>query len=347
MPDFEVIRKAVSDADLQDLLRPACSAIQQFGYPRTRTIENARMPAAAAKYPVLVFSHGLGLISALYTAEFEDLASHGYVVAAIDHTYDTTFTVFPGDRFVLYAQEKWDAESKKPGGFITYVKERIEVWALDTRFVIDQLTRYDRTPSLSAPFADRLDLKRIGAFGHSVGGLVSARVCQLDNRIRACITQDSDIKGSPFVVDTPGTILNQPFLFFVGPTADLFSERKLHPTDEALAQMKLARAEYDAIVRKQQETQNDVLSRVGGGSYRVILVNVPGFTHRSFSDLPLLAARGDATARAESLHNFQLAQVYTRSFFDKYLRGQRSTLLDLKLTPDPRVRVDRFGSAQK
>ncbi len=316
LPEFQSLQKAVSAADLEDLFRPAYAALQQFGYPPTHTIENSRMPHG--RYPVLVFSHGLGFISALYTAELEDLASHGYVVAAIDHPYDTTFTRFPDGRFVTYAQDKWDAEAKKPDGYLIYVKERIEVWAADTRFVIDQLIRYDKQPALGAPFAGHLDLARLSALGHSVGGLVSVRAAQVDSRIRACLNQDSDIKNSPFVVATPGQLLKQPFLFLIGPVSDLFSERKLRPTDEALARMKLTRAEYDAL-----------------------------FTHRSFSDLPLLAAGGDAARQAESLHNFQIAQAYTRGFFDKYLKGRKDTLLDLKSTPDPRVRVERFGSAQQ
>ena len=343
MPDFHSIQKAVTDADLEDLFRPAYFTIQQFGYPSTHANENAAMPLRPMRFPVLVFSHGLGLTSEVYTAEFEDLASHGYVVAAIDHTYDSTFTLFPGGRFVTFAQEKWDTESKKPGGFLNYVKERVEVWAQDTRFVIDQLTHYDRTPSLNAPFRGRLDLKRIGAFGHSFGGLTSARVCQLDNRIRACMNQDSDVKGSPFVVDQPRKSFYQPFLYFIGPTADVFSEQKIHPTDEALVQMKLTRAEYDSIVKKQQDSQNEALSRLSHGSYRVTLVRLPGFTHRSFSDLPLLAAHGDATKLNESSHNFLIAQSYLRAFFDKYLKGRRECLLNQKCTPDPRVKVEFFN----
>lgn len=67
---------------------------------------------------------GLGNPSALYTAAIEDLVSYGYVVAAIDHTYDTAFTVFPGDCVVLYARQTWQTESQKPNGYVNYVKSR-------------------------------------------------------------------------------------------------------------------------------------------------------------------------------------------------------------------------------
>ncbi len=62
--------------------------------------------------------------------------------------------------------------------------------------------------------------------------------------------------------------------------------------------------------------------------------------------MPLIAARSEATKMTEGLHNFEIAEMYTRAFFDKYLMGQKNSLLDQKSTPDPRVRVDRFGVAQ-
>lgn len=343
--DFKAIQSVVSERDIKELFRPADSAIRESGFPKTHAIENASMPASPTRYPVLVFSHGLGLIRAVYTAELEDLASHGYVVAAIDHTYDTAFTAFPGGRFVLYAQETWDRESKKPGGFLNFVKERVEVWALDTRFLIDQLARYDRTPSLGAPFAEHLDLRRLGAFGHSVGGLASVRACQIDQRIRACMNQDSDIFGSPFIVD--GT-LGQPLLFFIATTADVSSEQKVHPTDAQLASLKMTRSEYDSQIRQAQKNQIDALSGVRGGSYRVTLSGLPGVTHRIFSDLPLIAAAGDLSKEAESFHNFNLAESYVRAFFDKTLKGDGKTLLEAGANPpDPLVRVDRYGPAVK
>ena len=301
------------------------------------------MPPSPTRYPVLVFSHGLGLIRAVYTAELEDLASHGYVIAAIDHTYDTAFTAFPGGRFVLYAQEAWDRESKKPGGFLNFVKERVEVWAVDTRFVIDQLARHDRTPSLGAPFAGRLDLRRLGAFGHSVGGLASVRACQLDRRIGACMNQDSDIFGSPFIVS--GT-LDRPLLFFIAATADVSSDQKVHPTDAHLASWKMTRTEYDSQIQKAQKNQLAALLSVRGGSYRVTLSGLPGVTHRIFSDLPLLAAAGDPSKEAESLHNFTVTQSYIRAFFDKTIKNDRNTPLEPGSKPlDPLVTVDRYGSA--
>src|SRR5262245_2833583 len=50
-----------------------------------------------ARRPVVLFSHGLGVPAAINTALHEELASRGYVVAGIDHTFDTVVE-FPDGR---------------------------------------------------------------------------------------------------------------------------------------------------------------------------------------------------------------------------------------------------------
>ncbi|HKR60638.1 MAG TPA: hypothetical protein VJS64_13035 [Pyrinomonadaceae bacterium] len=342
--DFPSVQKVISETDLNDMFRPApYSMIREAGLPRTHTVEGAKTASwATARYPTLIFSHGWGNTTLLYTAELEELVSHGYVIAAVDHTYDTTFTVFPDNRVIQFAQAVFDAETKKPGGYVNYAKARAEVMAVDVRFVIDQLAVYNKRRSLGAPFAGHLDLRRIGALGHSIGGLASVRACQIDPRIRACVNQDSDVDdGAPFILTTPtGKKLDQPFLFFAV-NADKFSPSVVNPTEEQLDKMKLTRPEYDKIILRQQKVQNDALASVRGGSYRVIL-DLPSITHRSFSDLPLLAAGDDPTKTSDGLHNFQLVVAYTRAFFDKYLKRQKSALLDQKSSIDPKVRVDSF-----
>jgi predicted dienelactone hydrolase len=345
-PDFDAARAAISAADLKGMLRPATEQIQANGLPLLHAVEGAEILHGHARYPVLIFSHGWGLQSPLYSATLEDFASHGYIVAAVDHPYDTTVTVFPDGHIAKFAQDKFDAAAKKPHGYIDFAYERIQVMAEDVRFVVDQLARYDRDPKLGAPFARRLDLEKVGAFGHSIGGMTSARACQIDTRIRACVDEDSiDDVGSPFSVITPGSIPAQPFLLFIAASADIFSAAAVHPTDESLAQQKLTRAEYDKLIQTQQQKQNDLLSAVIGGAYRVMLFDLPGITHRSFSDLPLLAAAQDAQKEASALQNFQIIQAYLRGFFDKHLKRDSHTVLDSKSPPDSRVKVDRFGLA--
>jgi predicted dienelactone hydrolase len=101
---------------------------------------NAALPAGPAKFPFVVLSHGTGG-SALSMAWFgEALAAHGYIVAAVNH---------PGNN----ATEPYTAE-----GFSTWWER-----ARDLSVVIDHM--------LSDPeFGSRIDARRIGAAGFSLGG---------------------------------------------------------------------------------------------------------------------------------------------------------------------------------
>ena len=39
------------------------------------------------KFPVLIFSHGIGGLKTQNTTQMEEMASHGYVVFSCDHPY--------------------------------------------------------------------------------------------------------------------------------------------------------------------------------------------------------------------------------------------------------------------
>ena len=93
----------------------------------------------------MIFSPGFKSHPLFYTAIIEDLASHGFVVVSVCHTYSTGVVVFPDGR-VLRANDdgqRFEVDKKKPGvSGETIVKERDamgEVWLADVRFVLDSL----------------------------------------------------------------------------------------------------------------------------------------------------------------------------------------------------------------
>jgi predicted dienelactone hydrolase len=338
LPGFDAAKPRLSQDDISDLFRPA----RYMGtLPKTHTVENAPIAPGKDKFPLLLFSHGWGNPTFLYTAELEDIVSHGYVVAAVDHPYDTTFTQFPDGHIVFFAQEAFNAATKKPNGYIAYARERVEVMARDNRFVLTQVLQYASEKNRHAPFFHRIDASRIGALGHSIGGLAAARTCQIDDRVEACIDQDSDDnRGSPFIVTDISETERQPFLLFVVASADETSPRHTHPDDATLAKMKMSRADYDAMVKQHQANQLAQLKSIPGGAYRVTLYNLPGFIHRSFTDQTLIGVSPDP---AQSVHNFRVAQTYTLAFFDKYLKGDRRTVIDTGEVVDSRAIVESFN----
>ena len=189
LPGFDAAKPKLSQDAINDLFRPATyNGIMPIPIrSRTRRSLAIRKSFQSSSF-LTVGETPLSFIP----PKLKTLVSHGYVVAAVDHPYDTAFTEFPDGRIALFAQKEFDAATSQPGGFIAYARQRVELMANDNRFVLTQLHRYATSRKLHAPFLYRLDKTHIGAFGHSIGGLVAARTCQIDARVQACIDQDSD-----------------------------------------------------------------------------------------------------------------------------------------------------------
>jgi len=340
LPGFREVQSKIRKGDIADMFRPA-NYVGPESLPETVVVENARIARGKQKFPLLLFAHGWGNPTFLYTAELQDIVSHGYVIAAIDHPYDTTYTRFPDGDVAFFAQERFNREVvKQPHGLSAYSKERVEVMAQDNHHALSQILKYAATRSLGAPFYGRIDVEKVGAFGHSIGGLTSARTCQIDRRVKACMDQDSaDYRGSPFIASGLEQTEAQPFFLFVVSSADVWSPRALNPSDADLAQQKLSRAEFDTIMKQQQENQTNQMAAIRGGSYRLMLFDMPGFIHRSFTDQTLLAA---SLNHDESVHNFRITEAYTLAFFDKHLKGDNKTILDNGEPADARAKIEKF-----
>ena len=159
--------------------------IQSSASIQTHSVNRAPLASAAARYPVLIFEPGLGNIPAQYTTLLEDLASHGYIVFAITPTYSADVVVFPAGRV---------AEATAAGNPQAVSTRLLAVWSQDVIFVMNQLDRLDTVPGNL--FSGRLDLARLGVFGHSFGGATAAAVCQRDVRCKAGIDIDGYLTGT-------------------------------------------------------------------------------------------------------------------------------------------------------
>jgi predicted dienelactone hydrolase len=145
-------------------------------------------------WPVVLFSPGFGVERELYTGLVEDLASHGYVVVAIDHPHDASIVEFP-DGHVVTASSHTD------------IAKAFSVRVADTRFVLSELAPLDG----AGAFAGRLDLGHIGMFGHSLGGAAAASTMLVDPRIDAGADLDGVLFGA---ARSHG--LSRPFLLMSG-----------------------------------------------------------------------------------------------------------------------------------
>jgi hypothetical protein len=69
------------------------------------------------------------------------------------------------------------------------------------------------------------------------------------------------------------------------------------------------------------------------------LAFVPGFV----SNFLLIQAATNPTDRANDLRSLQVIGSYMCAFFDKYLKQEKSTLLDENSSKDPEVEIKRYG----
>jgi predicted dienelactone hydrolase len=143
----------------------------------TNAVSDATPGGRQRSLPLVVLSPGFTNSRSTLTALAEDLASHGYVVAGIDHTYESHATAFPDGRVTTcLAREapRRDTEEVAAGR------------AADVCFVLDELT--GAHPAW--PGAGLIDPSRVAMAGHSAGGAAAIAAMLADSRIRAGIDMD-------------------------------------------------------------------------------------------------------------------------------------------------------------
>ena len=145
---------------------------------------NAAADAAPAGHqrgiPLVVLSPGFTNSRSALTGLAEDLASHGYVVAGIDHAHESLATAFPDGRIATCLAR--EAPRRGPDFWEKVVTGR----AADVSFVLNELT--GAHPAW--PGAGLIDPSRMGMAGHSAGGAAAIAAMLADPRIRAGIDMD-------------------------------------------------------------------------------------------------------------------------------------------------------------
>lgn len=285
------------------------------GQVRTHATAGAPFTRRIQRSPLLLFSPGGGMVPDLYASQLEDLASNGYVVAAITHPYDAMVTLFSDGRHITGDSKRWPSSPSFPEEVNL---NQLRWHTADIRFVLDQLIRSDHDTSI--PLAGHLDFNRVGAFGHSFGGEAAAQACQADRRLLACLNQDGLASMAPYYLDPRGWGMDQPFMLI---QRSLSTEP---PSTAELAAMKMTLAQAEEIVARLKAYQQSALQNTGKGSYQVLIDNKQT-THMSFSDLPLLQASNLAEAGLAA-QVLAVTRSYTLAFFDKTLKGARAPLLE-------------------
>jgi len=139
------------------------------------------------RFPLVVFSHGYGGHRRQSTFLCTHLASHGYVVAAVDHTGNTILDIMQAVMMRQSGATPPDADA--------VLEEFIVARPADVSYTID------RVLGGAGRLECRVDPERIGAAGHSFGGWTTLAVAASDRRIRAAFPLAPAGGSSPLPVD--------------------------------------------------------------------------------------------------------------------------------------------------
>lgn len=158
---------------------------------------------ADGTYPLIVFSHGGFGIKSSNETLYNDLASHGYVVCSIDHTYQCFYTT-DADGHTVYINKGFikEVNSEDPKSDIQqsyeYYKKWMDIRTSDINFVIDYILEKAKNNGADKVY-NLIDTRKIGVMGHSMGGSAALGIGRIRDDVSAVIALESpliyDIKG--------------------------------------------------------------------------------------------------------------------------------------------------------
>jgi dienelactone hydrolase len=255
---------------------------------RSHAVADAPLADEQSSYPVLVQSQS-GFPPLLLAAIAEELASHGYVVVGVNHTYETAVTVFADGRVVPMSPAATagllgpQTETRPYQEQFAQRAAVCDYKAADLASVADQLEQL--TADAAGLLAGRLDLDRLGGFGHSFGGNAALQWCRNDRRCRAAANLDGALWTE---VGRVG--LDRPVL-------QVLAE---HP------EFALSGAEAVAAGMATDAAAYDTEKAITLGGWRTVqqqgrpgyTVQVKGAGHLSFLDVGLLPVQGEGPVKA-------------------------------------------------
>jgi dienelactone hydrolase len=279
--------------------------------------------ARGRRFPVVIFSHGYAQgFAAQNVALCEELASHGYVVVSIGHTYEGFITLLKdgkvassdagqiksfNDELRAPPERTDDARFARQIADGPILGRSLDVWIKDTLFVADQLSMLDRAGAPAA-LIGAMDTHQLAFTGMSFGGAVAPLACAEDDRCKAAVNLDGTQFGH---FKAP---LSKPVLF---------------------------------MTRDDDRDDNYGVFRQAKGSAAYVVV--PGSAHFDFTDLPLITHPGPPAKPGSPIEGRRMAALvadFTRTFLDETVKHSPQARLAGVKDRFPEVVVTMAGKLQ-
>lgn len=273
----------------------------QFWYPAIDEGSNT--------FPFVVFSHGSFGYRGSNLSTFKDLASNGYVIGSIDHSYHAFFAQHNDGSTTLANMDFLnDAINITNGDYdekTSYNKthEWLDLRTGDMNFVLNKILSNVNSEIPESVYA-LINSEKIGLFGHSLGGAAAAQLGRKRLDVDAVIVIDGTMIGEEIAFENEHAILITetypiPLLNFYNDSH--YEDAKLQGTAyNNLSASAQAIEAYDVVVR--------------------------GSGHLNFTDLPLFSpalARLLGTGEVDSQYCIETMNQIILDFFDHTLKDAK------------------------
>lgn len=292
-------------------------------------------PMIDGKLPLLLFSHGMTLSHEVHTVQCEEMASHGYIVVSIGHPGGGSYEL-PNGELLLYSAgiesddgvrmkifadfSAWMSSSGKSAPadehhaqlkiVIDNAADTIEsanLWLRDSVAAIDWILA--QAEQAGTVLYEHVDADKVGAFGMSFGGATAMSLTYASDVIKAAVNLDGLFYSTYWEQPLPkptllmnndsnmGGFLRHPFLSAQGDSYLALIETATHGSF----------IDYTDILSENHITK----IKIGDAEI----------------DFPTLGSIDPD--RMETIMN-----TFLLDFFDKYLKGKPSRLLDTENLPE-------------
>ena len=275
-------------------------------------------------FPVLIFSPGYYTPASGYHSILGDIASHGFIIFSINHSYETMGSRFPDGHEIFFDQAYADKYNwseamgkavnefdnaaehekreaiKKVNAANTGATLSVTRWSADITAVLDQIMEWNTDPAFA--LAGKMKLDQIGVFGHSRGGAAAVEASLFNDRIKAAANLDGAQWGN--VIDAK---LSKPTAVFSS------AGSLLYEVNRYLFQNARSTDFYDIVV-----------DRTG---------------HSNFSDIPYMIGLSQLNEAGSIAPQKATASFngFLVAFFDKHL-SRKSIDLDAVVSGDKNLR---------
>jgi hypothetical protein len=271
--------------------------------------QDSKVAASKDGFPIILFSHGWNGFSAQNSGQALQLASHGFVVIGVQHTYGAVVTVFNDGTIARNnpAALPMDAPDAE---YDAAAHKLANQWVGDLGYALDFIT--GQNASANSRFFHTLNFSLVGVYGHSTGGGAAIQFCAIDERCKALFGED------PFMRPVSGEVLQSGV---IQPAFYMFSQRWADDVNS------LNNRQFKPFFANSHEALG--------------AVSIEGTAHYDFSDLPLLSPLASKLGLKGPIHGTRIIQIvddYLLSFFEMTLRGNSSNLFNTSYSKYPEVK---------